>query len=422
MEPVPPDGYRAGQRRVARNAYLRVLPGAATPPVGRAWGFAVVDAGFHPASRVLAVLVALGLAVPLAGPSVAAAPRTVRLPSAGTLAPTVSASPDSLAEGEQITVTGTEFSPGAVVALCQRATDASACQPGSRTVEVSGDGTFSTIMPARAYSDAATCSTPAACVILAANPVTDSPTGFTTASAPLTVTPTPAKWWRLRGTGSEVDIGGNGSAWMIGREIVPGGHDISRFNGQHWIPVEGGAEHVAVGPTGRPWVVTDAGVVLERTLANEWQEHPGPPASDIDVGADGSVWILGLEAVEGGQDIYTLRDGTWTQVPGGAERLAVDPTGQPWIATSTGAIYQRAAGEWQRRPGIARDIDVGADGSVWVVGTNTAVGGFAVYEWTGSTWRLVSGGADRIASDPAGQAWVVNLPGEVYRRLRSVAG
>jgi hypothetical protein len=382
----------------------------------------VVDAGVRPASHVLAILVALGLAVPLAGPSVAAAPRTVRPPSAGTMSATVSVAPDSLAEGEQITVSGTEFPPGARVALCQRAAEASSCQPGSRTVEVSGDGTFSTIVPARAYSDAATCSTPGACVILAAEPTSDDATGFAAASAPLTVTPTPAKWWRLRGTATELDVGANGSAWMVGRTVVAGGFEISRFDGQQWIPVDGGAEHVAVGPTGRPWIVTDAGVVLERTLDDQWLEHPGPAASDIDVGADGSVWIIGREAVEGGRDLYTLTDDAWTKVPGGAQRLAVDPTGQPWIVTDTGAIYQRVADAWEPRPGIARDIDVGADGSVWVVGTNTAVGGFAVYEWTGSKWRLVSGGADRIASDPAGQAWVVNLPGEVYRRLRSVGG
>ena len=355
------------------------------------------------------------LAVPLAGPSFAA-PRTVRLPSAGALAGTVSAAPDTLAEGEQVTVTGNGLEPGARVALCQRAADATACQPGSRTAEVQDDGTFSAVLPARAYSDAATCSTPGACVVLVADPA------GSTASAPVTVNPTPAKWWRLRGIGSEVDVGANGSAWMVGRDVVPGGHDLSRFNGQHWIPVAAGAEHVAVGKTGRPWIVTDTGAVLERTLGEEWLEHPGPAASDIAVGADDTVWITGQEAVEGGHELYRLTGDTWTKVPGAAERLAVDPTGEPWIVTNTGAIYQRAADAWERRPGVARDIDVGADGSIWVVGTNAVSGGFAVYEWTGSRWRSVSGGADRIASDPAGQAWVVNLQGEVYRRLRSVEG
>jgi Tectonin domain len=383
-------------------------------------GFFVVDTGARPASRVLVLLAAMALAVPLAGPSAAAAvPGATRRPGTGTLAATVSVAPDTLAEGEQVTVTGSDFAPGAQVAVCQRAAGAAACQPGSKTVEVAGDGTFSTILPARAYSDAATCSTPGACVILVADPADAAPTGSPAASASLTVNPTPAKWWRLRGTASEVDVGANGSAWMVGRSLVPGGHEIARFDGQQWIVADGGAEHVAVDPAGQPWIVTDAGVVFQRMPTGEWQERPGVAAADIDVGADGTVWVTGREVVPGGHGLHRWTGSDWTTEPGGAERLAVDPTGQPWIVASNGGIYQRTTTGWQRRPGIGRDIDVGADRSVWVVGTNVVTGGFGVYEWTGTIWRGVSGGADRIASDPAGQAWVVNVPGEVYRRLRS---
>lgn len=389
----------------------------------------MVHRGARPASRLLVPLAAVALAVPLgaplgvalAGPSAAAAiPAAAHGPAVGALTPTLTVAPDSLAEGEQLTVTGTDLPPGARLAVCQRAAAATACQPGSRIVEVSGDGTFSTSLPAREYADDATCSTPGACVVLVADPVEGPATGVAPTSAALTVTPTPAKWWRLRGTASEVDVGANGSAWMVGRTTVPGGHEVARFDGQQWIVVDGGAEHVAVDPTGLPWIVTDAGVVFQRTLTDEWQERPGVAASDIDIGADGSVWVTDREAVTGGHGLHRWTGEGWASVPGGATRLAVDPTGQPWIVTSAGAIYQRVTTQWQRRPGIGRDIDVGADRSVWVVGTNAVSGGFGVYEWTGSTWRSVSGGADRIASDPAGQAWVVNVPGEVYRRLRSV--
>jgi N-acetyl-anhydromuramyl-L-alanine amidase AmpD len=72
-------------------------------------------------------------------------------------------------------------------------------------------------------------------------------------------------------------------------------------------------------------------------------------------------------------------------------------------------------GRWQRLPGGAYDVGVGGSGSSWVIGTDPAVGGYGVYHWTGSSWARSSGAGVRVAVDPAGVPWVVNVNGNIYR-------
>ena len=61
------------------------------------------------------------------------------------------------------------------------------------------------------------------------------------------------------------------------------------------------------------------------------------------------------------------------------------------------------AQSWAYVPGItAQDIAVGKNGSVWATGKNSAI-----YRWTGASWETMSGGAERIAVDPEGAAWVI---------------
>lgn len=72
-------------------------------------------------------------------------------------------------------------------------------------------------------------------------------------------------------------------------------------------------------------------------------------------------------------------------------------------------------GSWQQRPGGAYDVGVGTSGDSWVIGTDPEVGGYGVYHWTGSGWARSGGAAVRIAVDPAGVPWVINVYGSIYR-------
>jgi len=66
-------------------------------------------------------------------------------------------------------------------------------------------------------------------------------------------------WQRLAGRGTAVTIATNGTAWLIGRDRVPGGYSVHRWTGQGWRRVNGGAVALAAGPV--PWLVNSDGQI-----------------------------------------------------------------------------------------------------------------------------------------------------------------
>lgn len=158
--------------------------------------------------------------------------------------------------------------------------------------------------------------------------------------------------------------------------------------------------------------------LLASPVSAQWQQTSGA-ANDIGVGANGAVWVIGTNRVSGGYGIWqrAARGNDWTAIDGGAVRIAVDPTGMPWVVNEGGSIYRRTPSGWQQLPGAAKDIGIGANGAVWVIGTNAVPGGFGIWSWTGTTWTAIDGGAVRIAVDPTGAPWVVNSAGGIFRRV-----
>lgn len=189
--------------------------------------------------------------------------------------------------------------------------------------------------------------------------------------------------------------------------------------------------------------------------APAWQRLPGS-ASAISVGADGSVWALGVEHVTGGYDIYhwDARAWTWRAVPGGATRLAVDPGGNPWIVNNAGNILHWDGATWQQRPGVARDVAINQYGDLWMISgsyitrlqcplsgcgaderlvaeTGTGVTPHPmtcvpsrcdgnIYSWTNGAWQQIPGAANRIAVDSSDNPWVVNSSGVVSYYMQQV--
>lgn len=165
------------------------------------------------------------------------------------------------------------------------------------------------------------------------------------------------------------------------------------------------------------------------TLWDTYQQNPNGAANDVGAGADGSIWVIGQNPM-GPADfgIFKYNGSGWDAdvAQGGAVRIAVDPTGVPWVVTSWGGIFKRTTnsaltGSWQPMPGFATDIGIGANGSVWVVGTTAISGGFGIYKWNETNWNWdqdTSGtGATRIAVSPSGKPWIVNSAGNIKRKL-----
>lgn len=145
-------------------------------------------------------------------------------------------------------------------------------------------------------------------------------------------------------------------------------------------------------------------------------------AKDIAVGANGAIWIIGTDAFGDGFRVYKWNGSGWTPSDGGAVRVAVGPTGIPWVVTASGAIFRRTttdptvANAWQQLPGLANDIGVGANGDAWVIGADPFGDGYRVHKWNGSTWIPTDGGATKITVGPNGIPWLLTATGVFYRR------
>jgi hypothetical protein len=148
----------------------------------------------------------------------------------------------------------------------------------------------------------------------------------------------------------------------------------------------------------------------------------------IAIGANGAVWVLASDN-SGGADFtpyqYNPSTRTFTQVPGSASGIAVDPSGYAWVVNTSGNISKsngaapNATGFTSELSGYsASAIAVGANDALWVLGTTSLGGGtYAPYQRNPSTQALTPllAAASAIAVDPSGDAWIVNGNGNIFK-------
>ncbi len=222
-------------------------------------------------------------------------------------------------------------------------------------------------------------------------------------------------WRRFLDSAYDVGVGANGDVWVIGTDPQPGGYGIYHIHGFGGFAVEGGALRIDVDSFGRPWVVNVNREIYRLESDGHWQRMPGF-ASDIGIGADGSVWIANFGGV------YYWNGLEWINSGGAGRRIDVGPNGQPWVVSFSDRIFTLVRGQWIQLPGEARDIGVGADGSVWVIGAPSD-DSFdvdqlqGIYHWNDSKWVQVNGDGLNISVGSDGLPWVTNILGEIWRAL-----
>ena len=151
-------------------------------------------------------------------------------------------------------------------------------------------------------------------------------------------------------------------------------------------------------------------VLLLVQMGTNAQTVPGT-ASDIDVGVNGEVWLIGTDAVPGGFGIYKLG---WDnagrariKVDGAAVRVAVDNDGEPWVVNSSGEIYRRQKNAWTGLQNVkARDIEIDNKGIVWIADSD----GNVRRRNADGSWVTIGTNMDakRIAVDVIGVPWIIN--------------
>jgi tectonin-like protein/thiol-activated cytolysin len=219
------------------------------------------------------------------------------------------------------------------------------------------------------------------------------------------------EWQLMDGKARDVGVGADGSVWIIGTNAVGGSHDIWRRNGTGWTNIPGGAERIAVDPTGNAWVINNTHDIYHFD-GSKFVLVPGK-ANDIGVGANGTVWVIGNNPLSGGFDIYrsTNNGAAWALIPGAAVRISVDQSGNAWAINDGGNIYRYNGSTFTQLPGAATDIGIAPDGDAWIIGSDHS----SIFRWDGSNWTKKSGGATQIAAGRGGLVWVVNGANEIYK-------
>lgn len=69
-------------------------------------------------------------------------------------------------------------------------------------------------------------------------------------------------WRVVFGSATDISIGANGQAWIIGSTKTAGGYTIHKRFGNEWKKVKGGAVRIAVDGHGKAWIVDDLGNVF----------------------------------------------------------------------------------------------------------------------------------------------------------------
>lgn len=210
-------------------------------------------------------------------------------------------------------------------------------------------------------------------------------------------------WQAIPGTATDIGVGADGDAWVIGNDCDGGNNcGIYHLVNGNWSKVPGAARRIDVGPNG-PWVANGSGGIY-RWNGRAWDQMPGA-AWDIGVGASGAVWVIGTVAEGGGYGIYrwNAARSNWDKIAGSAVRIDVDPKGNAWVVTGGNAIFRFNGSAFVQVPGAAIDIGIGGDGSVWIVGTDHGVS-----RWNGSGWTKTGGQLTNISVDGKGNPWGVN--------------
>jgi hypothetical protein len=153
-------------------------------------------------------------------------------------------------------------------------------------------------------------------------------------------------------------------------------------------------------------------------LSVPWVLLAGSIATDIAVGAEGSLWALSGLPTFRGFALFQLTALGWRAVAAGGMALAVDGEGMPWLVDASGALSRFNGTDWHVLRGGVHDIAVAPDGAAWALSSSRSATGRAVLHRpapSGAEWIELGMHAERITVAPDGTPWIVTMAGEAMR-------
>ncbi|QXV66669.1 Ig-like domain-containing protein [Mucilaginibacter sp. 21P] len=153
-------------------------------------------------------------------------------------------------------------------------------------------------------------------------------------------------WIEQPGTATDIAIGANGAIFAIGNiETSPtGGNNIMSWTGSNWEnKPDCAGTRIAVAPDGIPWVVNKSNIVYRYGGTYLWEPFNNILASDIGIGANGSVFVVGKLTSSAASGIFKFDSYyRWQDLnlPGGTN-IAVTPDGKAWWLDATNVLHKQ---------------------------------------------------------------------------------
>jgi len=216
-----------------------------------------------------------------------------------------------------------------------------------------------------------------------------------------------AYWEQVPGEAMAIGVGANGAVWTIGTIRESGGYGVYRWDGVQFEKAAGIAGvRIAVDPHGNPWVV-DSFNNVRRWSRGSWENLPGW-GKDVAIGANGSVWAVGLE---GG--LYEFRGHRFEKIyPGGFVRIATGPAGEPWPIDEKQHLVRRGPTGWESLRSATAGVAIGGNGAVWILDS----AGVVYRLDDNGYWLRREGRFREIAAGPDGP-WAVTFDQRIFRWL-----
>lgn len=220
-------------------------------------------------------------------------------------------------------------------------------------------------------------------------------------------------WKAVNAQAIDIAVGANGAVWVAATYRDTGKSAAFHWVDDKWQAVTIAARRIAVDPAGNAWIAAADGGQIYRWNGTAFDKIDGM-ATDIGIGADGSIWMVATGAeVNGGYPVCHWNGKTWDSVQGTAVRIAVDVAGSPWIVNSANTPFHLENGAWSQLPGAGLDIGVGANGAVWLVGVDNTEGAHAVFTWKESRWNRSAIVGVAVSVGPDGLPWTIDANGEI---------
>jgi hypothetical protein len=151
-------------------------------------------------------------------------------------------------------------------------------------------------------------------------------------------------WTQMPGLATDIGISSNGSVFAVGTQVVTttGGFDVMKWNGSGWDTMpECAGIHIAVDPTGTPWVANKSNIVFQYGGTLLWNPIYGVEADDITAGGDGSIYVTGAVGLSNYPSVYKYNAGAWTQVPALSNviDMSADANGKLWYIDGSGVLH-----------------------------------------------------------------------------------